>query len=127
MRTSVVGGPSFSAEAAARIAAARASAGRGLQFGGFAQAGRAVMVGETGREIFVPRQSGTVLSNRFVGAITSLVAAMKSAPALMAAPMTPIASSSVTNNEFTMNINTRAPSEPIIADFRTMQSMANAT
>lgn len=85
------------------------------------------MVGEAGQEIFVPRQSGTVLSNRFVGAITTLVAALKSAPALMAAPMTPVSAGSVTNNEFNMNINTNAPSEPIIADFRTLQSMANAT
>ncbi len=114
-------------EARAEEAARRVRTGGRLQHGGFAQAGRAFMVGEVGREIFVPRQSGTVLSNRFVGAITTLVAALKSAPALMAAPMTPVSAGSITNNEFTMNINTRAPAEPIIADFRTLQSMANAT
>lgn len=118
---------SAAAKARAEEAARRILTGGRLQHGGFAQAGRAFMVGEAGQEIFVPRQSGTVLSNRFVGAITTLVAALKSAPALMAAPMTPVSAGSVTNNEFNMNINTNAPSEPIIADFRTLQSMANAT
>lgn len=96
------------------------------QTGGFVQAGQAAVIGERGTEIFTPRRSGMVLNNRFVGAINSLVAAIKSAPALMSAPMTPSIATSTINNEFNMNINTRAPIEPIISDFRTMQSMANA-
>jgi uncharacterized coiled-coil DUF342 family protein len=97
------------------------------QHGGFAPGGRAAMVGEVGREMFVPRQSGTILNNRFVNAISTLTAAMKSAPMLSAPSVA--ASSSIMrsqSNEYNLNINTRAPIEPIVSDFRAMESMAGA-
>ena len=94
------------------------------QHGGFAPAGRAAIIGEAGRELFVPRQSGTILNNSFVNAISTLVSAIKSAP-MLAAPSAMASSSGARSqsNEYNLNIHTSAPTEPIIADFRAMESM----
>jgi hypothetical protein len=92
----------------------------------FLQAGSASLVGERGPEAFIPRQSGMVLNNRFLNAINTLVAALKSAPMLSAAPA--VASPSVNNNQqynYNLNLTTHAPSEPIIGDFRALQAMGS--
>ncbi|KKM01353.1 hypothetical protein LCGC14_1795290, partial [marine sediment metagenome] len=99
----------------------------GLQAGGFAQRGRAHLIGERGPEIFAPGMSGMVLPNAFVKAVSTVTALLRGiAPALASAPVTSIASSQVTNNNFNLNIATQAPREPIEADFRSMQALANA-
>ena len=99
----------------------------GKQAGGFIQRGRAHLIGERGPEIFAPGMSGMVLPNAFVKAVSTVTALLRGiAPALASAPVTSIASSQVTNNNFNLNIATQAPREPIEADFRSMQALANA-
>jgi hypothetical protein len=86
------------------------------------------MVGERGMEMFIPRISGTVLSNHFVNAISNLATALRTVPSL-AAPMpmmAPAIAGSTQTNHFNMNIQTSAPREPIISDFRTLEGLANA-
>jgi len=92
----------------------------------FLQAGSASLVGESGLEAFIPRQSGMILNNRFLNAMNTLVAALKSAPMLAAAPA--MASPSTNNNQqynYNLNLTTRAQSEPIISDFRALQAMGS--
>lgn len=99
----------------------------GKQAGGFVQAGRAHIIGEGGPEIFAPGMSGMVLPNAFVKAVSAVTALLRGmAPALAGAPVTNVAGSSQMTNNFSMTVNTQAPVEPILADFRSMQSLANA-
>jgi hypothetical protein len=98
------------------------------QFGGFVQAGRSALIGEEGPEIFVPRQSGKILNNRFVGAINVLAAAIKAAPALAAStsPAASIAAPTTNNYYYTQHVNTNAQASSVIGDFRSLESLAGA-
>ena len=99
-----------------------------FQRGGFARAGRAAIIGEGGMELFIPRVSGTILSNQFVNALGNLAHALSAIPA-MSAPMpmmAPAIAGSSTTNNLNMNIHTSAPREPIISDFRTLEGWSNA-
>ena len=99
-----------------------------FQRGGFARAGRAAIIGEGGMELFIPRTSGTILSNQFVNALGNLAHALTALPA-MSAPMpmmAPAIAGSTQTNHFNMNIQTSAPREPIISDFATLEGLANA-
>jgi hypothetical protein len=90
------------------------------QFGGPVGRGRPVKVGERGEELFIPRSSGEIVSNRLLSVLNSLASALP-----IAAPPLAMASAggSTTNNEFRQTINTSAPVEPIAADFRLMALM----
>ena len=90
------------------------------QFGGPVGRGRPVRVGERGEELFIPRSSGEIVSNRLLSVLNSLASALP-----IAAPSMAMASAggSTTNNEFRQTINTSAPVEPIAADFRLMALM----
>jgi hypothetical protein len=90
------------------------------QFGGPVGRGRPVKVGERGEELFIPRSSGEIVSNRLLSVLNSLASALP-----IAAPSMAMASAggSTTNNEFRQTINTSAPVEPIAADFRLMALM----
>jgi len=109
------------------FATGRWSRTKNYQLGGFVQAGQKAIVGERGAELFIPRQSGMVKSNRFVTAMITLAAALRSMPAV-AAPISAassVSSSSITQN-YHLNVQTGAPVEPIVSDFRSLQSMAGA-
>src|SRR3990172_8135744 len=94
--------------------------GGAKQFGGPVGRGRPVRVGERGEELFIPRSSGEIVSNRLLSVLNSLASALP-----IAAPSMAMASAggSTTNNEFRQTINTSAPVEPIAADFRLMALM----
>jgi len=90
------------------------------QFGGPVGRGRPVRVGERGEELFIPRSSGEIVSNRLLSVLNSLASALP-----IAAPPLAMAAagegSTTTNNS--MTINTSAPVEPIAADFNLLALM----
>jgi len=94
--------------------------GGAKQFGGPVGRGRPVRVGERGEELFIPRSSGEIVSNRLLSVLNSLASALPIAAPSMAMAT---AGGSTTNNEFRQTINTSAPVEPIAADFRLMALM----
>ncbi|HLE03024.1 MAG TPA: hypothetical protein VI729_00200 [Anaerolineales bacterium] len=90
------------------------------QFGGPVGRGRPERVGERGEELFIPRSSGEIVSNRLLSVLNSLASALP-----IAAPPLAMAAagegSTTTNNS--MTINTSAPVEPIAADFNLLALM----
>ena len=130
LQTQLQGGGGFTPPGTTTTTTTKITTPRGLQefqAGGFAQRGRAHLVGERGPEIFAPGMSGMVLPNAFVKAVSTVTALLRGmAPALAGAPVTNVAGSSQMTNNFNMTVNTQAPVEPIIGDFRSMQALANA-
>ena len=90
------------------------------QFGGPVGRGRPVRVGERGEELFIPRSSGEIVSNRLLSVLNSLASALPIAAPPLA--MAAAGEGNITTNN-SMTVNTSAPVEPIAADFRLMALM----
>jgi uncharacterized protein YoxC len=96
----------------------------GRQQGGPVRRGQAYEVGETGRELFVPNQSGVVLPSSLTSAITSYLAAATSAiPIAGAGAPASAAGGGGTTQNFNMTINSQAQTEQVAADFNLLALM----
>lgn len=92
------------------------------QFGGKIQRGQPSIVGERGRELFIPGQTGMVMPNRFVNSMTSL---FRAAAPIAGAAAAGGGTSNVSNTEMNLNIETASDPEPIIQDFEMMRALSD--
>lgn len=98
--------------------------GRGVtrQFGGRLGKGQAGIIGERGRELFIPGQTGMVMPNRFVRSMESL---FRAAAPIAGAAVAGGGGTTISNTEMNLNIETAADPEPIVQDFEMMRALAD--
>lgn len=92
------------------------------QFGGKLRRGQAGIIGERGRELFIPGQTGMVMPNRFVRSMESL---FRAAAPIAGAAAAGGGGTTVSNTEMNLNIETVADPEPIVQDFEMMRALAD--
>lgn len=92
------------------------------QFGGKLQKGQPGIIGESGRELFIPGQTGMVMPNRFVKSMESL---FRAAAPVAAAGAAGGGVSTTSNTEMNLNIETVSDPEPIVQDFEMMRALAD--